>query len=126
MTLQNFPSEILELIFENFDGSTLARARRVCWRWKESVESMETRGAWKTRCLREIDPDALPDMIPYDLTDGPEDPQVWKKVYRRWIQLGRLGRTDCQKTETKMNTWPDSWAVCMAKWFTTVMLRLAD
>lgn len=116
MSLQNFPLELLELVFKNLDVFTLARARLVCCQWKESVDSMETRAcAWQKRCLSEIDSDALRDILPYDLTDDPKDPQTWKNVYCRLVKLGRLGRTNCRRTETDKDVWPDSPARCMVR-----------
>lgn len=95
MNISVLSSEILELIFQNLDGVTFLRIRRVCCFWNQTAWGMERASIfnWKSVCFSEILPDVLIDLCgKVSTTTILLKPDInWKSIFRKWCCAKNVG-----------------------------------
>ncbi|CAH1791814.1 unnamed protein product [Owenia fusiformis] len=92
MQLFDLAVELLEEVFTQLDGVSLARVASVCMLWRNIMLTLpKRRGVWKTVCLREINLDVLIQItgiyktsIHSATTSEVLSWEFWRDVYRTW------------------------------------------
>lgn len=102
MSVQQVPAEILEIIFENLDGTSFFRAKQVCKSWWAIVHKLRNnKKMWKKFCIQDIPDGVIEELVSYKTIPFKNLNVDWLDIYKQWhlgkgVKYGHFSITEVQ------------------------------